>query len=233
MTPDAPDGPPPPTDTPTGFPIGPPPPFGAYPPGAYYAPRPPSNGRALAWTAIGLSVTALLSVVALIGISIVMWWGPAYSWADDEYYDGSYSEADEAYQDDYYLEDSSLDEAVRQPCADMLTAAGQIALFSGAKDGSTSLLAFVDAGREVVDAIEGEADGQGDVLRWRDDWVLVLDEVERYANDVTAGDSPEFKTPMLGDEYSVIDRMYQGSPVGCEVPTTVAGLDQTRTAGTY
>lgn len=189
----------------------------------HFAPPPTStNGRGLAWTALGLSIAALVGVLVL-GLLMLLWWGPwfVYGWSDDEYVD----DYTQSWSEDYALDGSELDAAVQDSCDSMLAAAAEIALFSAPADGSASLLAFVDAGRDIVAGIDGTDDAPRAAEQWRDDWVALLDEVEQYAVAVGDGDDASLTLPTDSDGSAITDRMNAGSPVGCEVPLVISVLD--------
>lgn len=225
MTSDGPDGPPSPPHAP----------FDPYAADArtHFAPPAqaptPASGRGVAWTALGLSITALVGVL-LLAVLMLLSWGPwfAYGWGDDEYV-GDYAESAE----EYVLDGSELDPAVEDSCDTMLAAAGEIALFASPADGSASLLAFVDAGRDIVVGIDGTDDAPRAADRWRDDWIVLLDELEQYAIAVGDGDDARFELPTVSDGSAITDRMNAGSPVGCEVPLVVSVLDPSFASGWF
>lgn len=74
-------------------------------------------------------------------------------------------------------------------------------------------------------AIDSVDDANGQALRWRNDWNLVLDAVDAYADKLDADGEGTFETPVNGDGDPVIGEMSWASDVECGVPPIIAALD--------
>ena len=135
-------------------------------------------------------------------------------------------DVEDGYDDaDYYVEQESVNRAVAEPCDAMTTAADQIQIFSTPSVGAASLHHFADVGRGIPTAIDSVDDADGQALRWRNDWNVVLDAVDAYADELEADGAATFDTPLNGDDEPVLAVMAGVSDVGCEVPPIITALD--------
>jgi hypothetical protein len=125
----------------------------------------------------------------------------------------------------YWVDQESVNRAVMEPCDEMATAAGQIQIFSTPSVGAASLHHFAEVGRGIPAAIDSVDDANGDALRWRNDWNVVLDAVDAYADKLETDGEGTFDPPVDGDGDPVIADMAWVSDVGCEVPPIIAALD--------
>jgi hypothetical protein len=127
--------------------------------------------------------------------------------------------------DSYWVDQDSVNRAVTKPCDEMSTAAAQIQIFSTPAVGSASLHHFAEVGRGIPNAIESVDDTDSDSLQWRDDWNVLLDAVDAYADKLESDGQKTFATPKDEDGYPVIQRMSAVSDVGCDVPPIIEALD--------
>jgi hypothetical protein len=177
-------------------------------------PRPPTPWYRSLW--FWLSVYGTVVVAAGVAVFIVFVNGITAPF-DDAY--------DPTYGNEYWVEQGSVNRAVEDPCDEMATAAGQIQIFSTPSVGAASLHHFVEVGRGIPTAIDSVDDADGQALRWRNDWIAVLDAVDAYADKLEADGEGTFDTPVNGDGDPVIANMSDVSDTWCEVPPLIAALD--------
>lgn len=160
------------------------------------------------WVAVIVSGLLVVSVVAVSILGFAMMGDPGF---DSE----------------YFVEDSAVVDAVDAPCTAMVDSAKDIAIFSTPAAGAAKLSAFVDSGRRIVDAIDAARSSDDESRKWRHDWQLLLDSLERYAGRLRKGPDATFDEPTTKAGFSIIDRMAMGSPENCELPFIIGVFDRT------
>lgn len=175
-----------------------------YPPPA--PSRPPKPWYRSAWLWIGAYIAIAVAACAALFVVFIV-------------------NLDEGFDDGYWVDQESVNSAVEEPCDDMATAAQQIQIFSTPSVGAAHLHHFAEVGRGIPAAIESVDDASGDSLRWRDDWNVVLDAVDAYAEELESDGQGTFGTPVDDDGDPVISEMSWVSDVACEVPPIIVALD--------
>jgi hypothetical protein len=135
----------------------------------------------------------------------------------------AFGEGDDSGGGEYFVDQSGVERAVDQPCVKMLDAANDLVLIGDVKASVASLKAFTATVGPIVAAIEG-AGPDNDATAWRDDWVELGASLDAYADKVAAGDTTAYEMPRSSGG-PISDRMYYGSPEGCEVPARIDMLD--------
>lgn len=128
------------------------------------------------------------------------------------------------------VEDERIVAAVAEPCDGLAATAGVTgSLSDDPVERAEQVRRLVAAGRPVpaaVLALPGDVlDGDRPAQAWAEDWTRLLDEAERYADALAAGEPAEFSMPVSDDDgYPIAVRM--GSVVdGCRVPGALTTLD--------
>lgn len=186
------------------------------PPGYYYPPAQPyvppyaalTAPRRWVWFGAGAASMLGLGLFGLIIYAVL-------SFAEDEipYEDG-----------DYVVDQVSVERAVDKPCADMNEAASILLMVGDTKASVTSLRRFTASVDKIVAAID-DANPNADAEAWRDDWIMLADSLNDYADEAAAGGTNAYSMPDATGSRPISDRMYYGSPEGCEVPARVEILD--------
>lgn len=175
-----------------------------------YLASPPAPRR---WVWIGIGAGSMLAL-GVVGMTIV---GIMAFLVGD-------IDGDSFEEDDYLVDQSRVEKAVDEPCVQMKDAAGDLVLMGPPTASAASLKAFTASAGEIVQAIDG-AKPDGDSKAWRDDWITLAASLDAYAVKVAAGDPAPYKMPRSSSSGFITERMYYGSPEGCEVPTRVDMLD--------
>lgn len=125
----------------------------------------------------------------------------------------------------YYVNQSSVVNAVEEPCQTLRTAAAEIELFDDPKAASEDIKAVVEAAQGIIRAIYANEPNRDSRL-WRDDWKLLAANLDDYANDLAElGKNAEFASPMSEVETPVMARMSHGSDASCDVPQVIEAMD--------
>lgn len=135
----------------------------------------------------------------------------------------SFSGYDDFSGGEYFVDQSRVERAVDQPCVAMKDAASELVLIGKPEEAVASLKAFTATIGQLVAAIEG-AKPNPDAKAWRNDLVKLAASLDGYAAKVATGDSGPYTLPRTSSGY-VTERMFNGSPDGCEVPTRIDMLD--------
>jgi hypothetical protein len=131
---------------------------------------------------------------------------------------GSYFE-----EGDYVVTQWSVEDAVAAPCESMARASGRVAILGSRDAAASSLRDFTDAAGDVVAAID-DAKPDRDSRAWRNDWMLLIQAVDDFAVAIETAEA-EFEMPTTDAGRPLSERMYWGSPAGCEVPIVIEALD--------
>ncbi|MEH3033861.1 MAG: hypothetical protein PGN07_07430 [Aeromicrobium erythreum] len=177
------------------------------------APPPRGGGFAVLWfgggLVTGVVLTTLVPLVLFLALGL---WLESEDWEDGDA--GGF----------YLVDQSSVEKATAAPCKAMRDAGRAVVPMATPAKGSAQLRAFVTAGRRVVTAIDDSSPDRAS-RAWRDDWTRLLDAVAQHADDVRAGRNKPLAVPRDRDDAPITARMYDGSPSGCEVPSTIENLD--------
>lgn len=183
-----------------------------------YPPSTPTRTRRTSpwvWVAIAISSLALVAVLVLGAL-----------FAFYVFDTGSFED-----EGDYGVMQSSVEDAVAGPCDTMARASGRIHVLGSRDAAAASLRDFTDAADDVVAAIDG-AEPDRDSRAWRDDWVTLIKAIDDFAGQLDTA-ATEFEMPATEDGNAVSERMYWGSPEGCEVPIVIEALDPLSASGYY
>jgi hypothetical protein len=132
---------------------------------------------------------------------------------------------------DYIVTQSSVEDAVAKPCKAMVRASADIHILGQQGEGSASLRDFTKAAQDVVVAIEG-AHPDHDSRAWRKDWDTLIRAIDDFADELDQ-QATDFEMPVTESGYALSERMYWGSPEGCEVPIVIEALDPKSAAEYY
>jgi hypothetical protein len=135
--------------------------------------------------------------------------------------------------DYYYVDQGSVNRAVAEPCDEMTRAGQDIKVFSTPAEGADALHRFVEAGRGIPDAIDTVDEANSSALKWRDDWITLLDALDSYADDLATDPKAEFAPPEGRYGESLLYAMSGVSDVPCAVPAAVVALDPEAAADYY
>ena len=184
--------------------------YPVYPP---RTPQPVHRTSPWVWVAIAMSGLAILAA-AVVAVAF-------FFYVSDPIEDGG----------EYFVTQSSVEDAVDEPCDGMVAAAAKIHVFGPREESIQSLRGFTTAAQAIVNAIDG-AGPDGDSRAWMRDWTTLIDAVDAFASRLAEGPA-RFEMPDAGDGYVVSERMYWGSPEGCEVPLVIEALDPESAAEYY
>jgi len=171
-------------------------------PPAYYAAA--SAPRRWVWFGIGAGSMLALGVIGLTVMGLLVSLGGYH-------------------EDEYFVDQARVERAVDQPCVAMKSTVSDLVLVGKTEESVASLKAFTATIGRIVDAIDG-AKPNGDARAWRDDWMTLATSLDAYAAKISAGESAPYSLPR-SSSGPITDRMYDGSPQGCEVPTRIDMLD--------
>jgi len=128
-----------------------------------------------------------------------------------------------------FVEDGRILTAVEEPCRELTSVADEVGpLSADPAEQAEQVRRLVAAGRPVPAAVlalpEDWLAGDQPAVGWALDWTDVLDEAERYADALAAGEPAVFSMPASEDDYTVAYRM-EVAVDGCRVPAVLATLD--------
>ncbi|WP_157571645.1 hypothetical protein [Nocardioides alkalitolerans] len=127
------------------------------------------------------------------------------------------------------VDDDRILTAVAEPCRELTSVADEVGpLSADPAEQAEQVRRLVAAGRPVPAAVlelpEDWLAGDQPAVGWALDWTDVLDEAERYADALAAGEPAVFSMPASEDDYTVAYRM-EVAVDGCRVPAALETLD--------
>jgi hypothetical protein len=168
------------------------------------------------WVAIAMSSVALLGLLVAGAAALV-------------YFSGEFDQTEPG---DYTVTQGAVEEAVAGPCDTMARSTRHIQILGPADEGASQLRDFTRAAGDVVKAIDG-AGPDRDSRAWRKDWTTLIEAIDDFAGRIEDDPYAEFEMPGTSDGYALSERMYWGSPEGCEVPIVIEALDPFNAAQYY
>ena len=106
-------------------------------------------------------------------------------------------------------------------------------MFSSNTEGAEALHRFVTAGQAIPEAINNVEGADGSALRWRSDWIAMLDALDSYANELADDPDAVFTVPTNGDGDPLTYSLAGVSEVPCEIPPAIMALDPEAADGPY